>query len=95
MCRTNSDIFFVSDSSGSIGSSNFDEVRGFVEEFVDDLTVGPNGNQVGVIIFSDTARVNFYLNSFPTHADLLTAIRNVEYNKGYTNTADGLCQCVG
>jgi len=62
-CNINSDIFFVLDSSGSIGAQDFREVRSFVHEFVNSIRIGPDDNQVGVISFSDTARVDFYLNS--------------------------------
>ena len=52
------------DSSGSIGSRDFGEVRSFVYEFVNSIRIGPDDNQVGIISFSSTARVDFYLNSY-------------------------------
>jgi len=90
----NSDIFFVLDSSGSIEVYNFDQVRSFVYEFVNSLRIGTDDNQVGVISFSDTAHVDFYLNSYSTKAGLLTAIQNIPYVSGSTNTAGGLCKLI-
>lgn len=93
-CKINSDIFFVLDTSGSVGSRNFQEVRGFVSDFVAGLKIGPNDTQVGVIVFDTTARVQFYLNSYSTNASLLTAIPNIAYRGGLTNTPDGLCKLI-
>ena len=93
-CNVNSDIFFVLDSSGSVGSFDFGEVRSFVYEFANSLKIGPDDNQVGVISFSSTARVDFYLNSYSTRSSLLTAIQYIPYNGGSTNTADGLCKLI-
>ena len=89
-CSINSDIIFVLDSSGSIGSSNFVQVREFVLKSVAGLKIGPNDNQVGVILFSYSASVEFYLNSYSNSTELLTAIRNIMFTDGGTNTADGL-----
>ena len=83
------------DSSGSIGEQDFGEVRSFVYEFADSLTIGPDDNQVGVISFSTIARVDFFLNSYSTRSNLLTAVENIPYDDGgSTNTADGLCKLI-
>lgn len=93
-CKINSDIFFVLDTSGSVGSSDFQEVKGFVSDFVTGLKIGPNDTQVGVILFGRTGTVEFYLNSHSTNASLLTAIQNIAYRGGSTNTPDGLCKLI-
>ena len=82
------------DSSGSIGAHDFREVRSFVHEFVNSIRIGPDDNQVGAISFSNTAHVDFYLNSYSTKAGLLTAIQNIPYYGGSTNTAAGLCKLI-
>lgn len=82
------------DTSGSVGASNFQEVKGFVSDFVTGLKIGPNDTQVGVILFGSTGTVEFYLNSHSTNASLLTAIQNIVYRGGSTNTPDGLCKLI-
>ena len=94
-CAVNSDIFFILDASGSVGINNFNNViKTFVSDFVSNLEIGPNDNQVGIIVFSDIARVEFYLNSYSTKAEVQTAIQNIQYDGGSTNTADGLCKLI-
>ena len=74
------------DSSGSIGSSNFETVRTFVLDFVGGLTIGPNDNQVGVIVFSSSASVVFNLNTYSSKFAVLNAISNIAYIGGGTAT---------
>ena len=82
------------DSSGSIGTDNFESIKQFTIDFVNSLTIGPNDTQVGLILFGSTAHVEFYLNSYSTKESILDAIQNLIYREGYTNTADGLCKLV-
>ena len=93
-CKVNLDIFFVLDGSGSIGGTDFEEVKQFEYDFVDQLRIGPNDNQVGTIVFSEYGSVIFYLNTYNNKADILNSISNLYYPSGGTNTADGLCQLV-
>ena len=74
------------DSSGSIGSSNFETVRTFVLDFVGGLPIGPNDNQVGVIVFSSSASVVFNLNTYSSKFAVLNAISNIAYRGGGTAT---------
>ena len=89
-CSVNSDIIFVLDSSGSVGSSNFGTVRQFVLDFVQGLTIGPNDNQVGVILFSGTANIVFNLNTYSSKGAVLSAISNIVYIGGGTSTHSAL-----
>ena len=93
-CKVNTDIFFVLDGSGSIGSDNFEQVRKFEERFVKKMVIGPQDNQVGTIVFGSVGRVVFYLNSYDTANDVLNAIQAMPYPGGGTNIPDGLCKMV-
>lgn len=81
---------FVLDSSGSIGSGNFQTIRNFVNAFVGTLEIGPTRSQVGVIVFSDDAYVQFNLNTYSDRVTLMSAVNSVPYIGGGTNTADAL-----
>ena len=74
------------DSSGSIGSSNFETVRQFLLDFVQKVTIGPNNNQIGVIQFSSSASVIFSLNTYSSKVGALNAINNIVYIGGGTAT---------
>ena len=84
------DLYFVLDSSGSVGSSNFQLMKSFVYDVVNGFDIGAEDTQVGVISFSSTARFHFYLNTYNDKTSLLAAINNIGYTSGGTNTAAGL-----
>ena len=68
----------------------------FVYDFVDKLTIGPEHNQVGIILFNTTAKTLFTLNTHENRDDLLTAIKGVKNltASGRTNIIDGLCKLI-
>ena len=89
------DLIFVLDSSSSIGSVNFQEVREFVKNFImSGITIGRDDDQVGVILFGSTAQVVFNLNAYQTQAELLNAINSISYTGQRTNTAAALRQLI-
>ena len=90
MCKVKFDLIFVLDSSGSVGSDNYDEVRTFVHTFVSALEIGAKENQVGVIIFGDLPETIFHLNQYWNKEELLQAINGIPYIGGFTNTGDAL-----
>ena len=91
-CSIKADIIFVLDTSGSVGFENFQQVVNFTYEFAKGLEIGPNENQIGVILFGTEGSVVFNLSTYSNKTSLLEGIRyNVIYTSGSTNTADGLC----
>ena len=84
------DLIFVLDASGSVGPSNFQNVRTFTANIVNGLVIGPQNTQVGVITFGSNARVSFHLNTYQTNGTLHQAIANILYTGGSTNTPAGL-----
>ena len=90
-CETRGiDLIFVLDSSGSVGSSNFQNVRNFVSNLVSQLEIGPDNTQVGLINFDSSYRVEFHLNTHQDSSSLVRAIANIPYSGGGTNTAAAL-----
>ena len=81
---------FVLDSSGSIGNTNFQKIRNFVNMVISDLDIGPRRTQVGVIVFSLYASVSFNLNSYSNRQELTSAVNRIPYLASTTNTADAL-----
>ena len=81
---------FVLDSSGSIGSANFQKIRNFVNMVISDLDIGPRRTQVGVIVFSSSVSVSFNLNSYSNRQALTSAVNRIPYIGSGTNTADAL-----
>ena len=94
-CSINADIFFLLDGSGNIGKDNFQSMRLFVKRFVDTLIIGPEDNQVGMIVFGHNASVAFNLATYNNSDDVVDAIMEYPYpNDGLTNTADALCKLI-
>ena len=81
---------FVLDSSGSIGTTNFQKIRNFVNTVISDLDIGPRRTQVGVIVFSSGASVSFHLNTFSSRETLTSAVNRIPYLSSGTNTAAAL-----
>ena len=77
---------FVLDSSGSIGTENFETMKNFVNTFVNSLEIGPMRSQVGVIIFSDAAFVQFNLDTYSDRESLIDAVNAIQYTGGNTYT---------
>ena len=85
------DTIYVLDSSGSIGEENYDIVRKFVAESVRNISdIGPEGEQVGMIIFGNQPEIVFNLSTFSNQEDLQNAIDDVPYLDENTNTGDAL-----
>ena len=91
-CLGNSikDVMFVIDTSGSIGSSNFQLIREFTANITAELIRDSPRISVGVILFSDNAHIVFNLQTYSNSSALLSAINNLTYNVGGSNTAEAL-----
>ncbi|CAC5383550.1 COL6A [Mytilus coruscus] len=85
------DVIFVADSSRSIGSAAFKELKKFAVDVVKRFTVSPSDIQVGFIIFGNDTNFEFTLGSYRDQDEVIKAISNVKYLQGmqltYTNKA--------
>ena len=95
VCRVDTDVVFVVDSSGSIGRSNYQTVRDYTYNFTQGLLAGDTNTRVGLILYSTSARVEIDLDSLSTEEvseeSVLGRISNLTYQRGWTNTPEGLC----
>ncbi len=93
VCRINTDVMFVLDSSGSIGPSNYQTVRDYTYNYTEGLFSGGTNSRVGVILYSTTADVEIPLDYVTTNGaeSLLQEISNLRYIREWTNTPEGLC----
>ena len=84
------DVIFVIDTSGSIGASNFPLIINFVANITVQLAQASPRSAVGVILFNTNARIAFNLQAYTTLSGLLSAINQLPYSGGGTNTAEAL-----
>ena len=90
-CSVNGlDLFFVLDESGSVGYSNYQLMKTFAYNIANSFTIGPDDVQIGLLSYSSGHSFRFYLNTHSTKSAVLTAINNIPYNSGGTNTAGAL-----
>ncbi|VDK54555.1 unnamed protein product [Gongylonema pulchrum] len=83
--KQKTDLMFLIDGSGSIGSYVFkNEVLRFVKEFVELFDIGLDNTRVGLIQYSDQIRHEFDLSQFTDKASVVSALSQVQYLTGLT-----------
>ena len=83
-------MVFVLDASTSVTEPNFQLMKDFVADFLFIADIDNGNVRVGVIIYSTEDHLEFNLNTYSTKMDVLTAIEDIPYRYGSTNTADAL-----
>ena len=84
------DLAFILDSSGSVGSYNFNQVKNFVKNVVDFFNIGASGTHVAVVTYSTYPRLEFNLKAYATKSSIKNAVGKIGYRGGWTYTADAL-----
>ena len=85
--KQKTDLMFLIDGSGSIGSYVFkQEVLRFIREFVELFDIGLDRTRVGLIQYSDQIRHEFDLNQYADKNSLIQAIDSTQYLTGLTRT---------
>lgn len=90
VCQTSVDLAFILDSSGSVGSSNFNKVKNFVKNVVDFFNIGSSGTHVAVVTYSTYSSLEFKLKAHYTKSSIKNAVSEIRYRGGWTYTADAL-----
>uniref|UniRef100_A0A8C3YQM1 Collagen alpha-5(VI) chain n=1 Tax=Catagonus wagneri TaxID=51154 RepID=A0A8C3YQM1_9CETA len=68
------DIMFLVDSSSSIGSENFGEMKAFMKNLSAKIQIGPDKTRIGVVQFSDDTREEFKLDTYFMQKEISDAI---------------------
>uniref|UniRef100_H2YSZ1 Uncharacterized protein n=1 Tax=Ciona savignyi TaxID=51511 RepID=H2YSZ1_CIOSA len=87
-CKGNNviDLVILLDTSSSIKINNFDLIRKFVANIINQFEVGRNGLMVGMATYSRSVQNLWELNQYGDKESLLRAVRGIVYNGGGTNT---------
>ena len=78
------------DTSGSIGSSNFQRIREFIANITAELIRVYYRSAFGVILFDSDAHIEFNVQNYTSTSALLSAINNLPYSAGGTDRAEAL-----
>ncbi|KAL4223789.1 hypothetical protein ACF0H5_017255 [Mactra antiquata] len=80
------DVVFIVDMSSSIWVEDFKRQKRFLSDVVSHFDVNKGKTRVAMIMFSDNAKVQFYLDQYDNINDITDAISVVKSAGGITNT---------
>ncbi|KAJ8314221.1 hypothetical protein KUTeg_008782 [Tegillarca granosa] len=80
------DIMMLLDSSGSVGSANFQKQLKFVQSVANSFDIGQGDVHMGVVTFSTAPHPQFKLIDYQTKNSLINAISKIPYQSGSTHT---------
>uniref|UniRef100_UPI00398E6A12 uncharacterized protein col6a3 n=1 Tax=Pristiophorus japonicus TaxID=55135 RepID=UPI00398E6A12 len=85
------DIVFLIDGSDNVGNTNFPLVRDFLTSIIENLNIGSNKVQVGLVQYSNYAETEFYLNTYSSEDEILSHVKGLRLRGGTTlNTGEAL-----
>lgn len=85
------DVYFLVDTSWSMGEENFEHVRHFLYSAIQALHhVGGDRFKFALVQYNSKPRTEFKLNSYPSTQGALTHIKAMSYGGGGTRTGLGL-----
>ena len=88
VCRSQRDVVFLLDFSGSVDKT-YKAIVGFLRETVYGLSFKFGRTRVGVLTYSDDVTIAFHLNKFSEERDVLNALAFYQ-NGSRTNTPEAL-----
>eukprot|EP00794_Sanderia_malayensis_P005383 gene5383-6056_t len=82
-CAAVADVGFIVDSSGSL-SREYGKEKDFVKEVASGLDISSKGSHVGVVLFSDHARLSIKFADYTNYKDFESAVDNLPLLKSTT-----------
>ena len=89
-CKRQIDLAFVMDRSASMGETNFNYIKKFVQDVVKRFAVSPEETRVGVIPFSHYYKVAIKFDQFSDLGELSKAIDNLPYEGAASSLSSAL-----
>ncbi|XP_040905961.1 vitrin isoform X5 [Toxotes jaculatrix] len=85
-CLNANDIAFVIDGSSSVGTGNFRTVLQFVANVTREFEISDTDTRVGAVQYTYEQRLEFAFGQYNSKAELLNAIKRINYWSGGTST---------
>ena len=89
-CLSAMDIFFLLDSSDSVGSDNFATALKFINVLIGEFSGEESYNRFSLITFSTDVQIVFSLGRYRDIRIIQNAVKYARYRPGNTNTANAL-----
>ncbi|XP_078614399.1 collagen alpha-1(XXI) chain-like [Branchiostoma floridae x Branchiostoma japonicum] len=86
LCNVQVDLVFVLDGTGSVGATNFEKMKTFVQKMISDFDLGPEATRIGVVVYSNRASLEISLDAYDDQEALQDAVADIAYPGGYTLT---------
>ncbi|XP_060566778.1 uncharacterized protein LOC132725621 isoform X26 [Ruditapes philippinarum] len=86
-CVTVKDIYFLMDSSDSVGAKNYQTALNFIASIAEEFSGEGSYNRFSLMTFSDDVQIVFSLGRYTRLPVLMNAIKFARYRPGKTNTA--------
>lgn len=80
------DVIFVVDMSSSIWVEHFKDQLRFLSDLIGNFDINSGKTRIGMVMFSDEAKVQFYLDEYKSQEEISKAILAVKSEGGITNT---------
>ncbi|XP_018595492.1 vitrin isoform X2 [Scleropages formosus] len=85
-CLNANDIAFVIDGSSSVGTGNFRTVLQFVANVTREFEISDTDTRIGAVQYTYEQRLEFAFSQHSTKAEVLAAIKRINYWSGGTST---------
>ena len=89
-CSHAVDVIFLIDSSSSVGEENFDIIRRFLSNTIQEMHIDTGHVRVSVVSFSQEVHTHFLLDRFSRKETMLEAVLNIPYYYGTSSLRDAL-----
>lgn len=89
-CSYAVDVIFLVDSSSSVGEANFDIVRRFISNIIQEMHVDTGHVRVSLVSFSADVYIHFMLNRYNHKDPMMEAVLNIPYFYGTSSLRDAL-----
>ena len=83
-CTAVSDVVFVMDSSGSIGTTDYLNEKDLVKLVAESLDISPNNSRAALVLYSNDASVKVEFDTFDSSREFKIAVDQLPYEKGRT-----------
>ncbi|WAR09893.1 COCA1-like protein [Mya arenaria] len=89
-CVSVKDIFFLLDSSDSVGTQNFEQAKKFINNIIEEFSSKDSFNRFSLLTYSDEVQIVFSLGRYNSLNIIQNAVKYARYRPGNTNTASAL-----